>query len=513
MLNTRLTSLLKKKMTRKEFIRYSALAFVSLFGAVGVITELLSHAATPYTSEEVERGTLTGDALVVSSTTTSDGKAVQFGTSSIAASGGVQALAADRVIDFFGVNTHMAYGATAYSNQALVTAVLADIGIRHIRDGWPIGWSGLVSWLKSVNEAHGITMSWLVDPVISKQSPATVISYIKSTGSDTYLDYIEGPNEWDSNNNSTGGGFTRNQASLGAVMQAIYAARASSGLAAIPILGPSFAHSFESPSTYQEVVGNLTTYIDYGNCHDYRGSQEADMSRQAAVIAAAQYVSKNEPLVTTESGWNDISANNVSGNPAITDNAIIATDIIRNHFMRFSSGSWRTDGPGSYVYELFEEASTASNGWGLCTDGGDAIGSSFTGSNVTSFYKPQATSLKAMISLLADKGVTFKPGKLEYTLTGTDTNIQTILLQKSDGSYWLCLWEVNRNLWDAATSAAVSPVPVRSNLTLTLSSNAATVSQYLPTSGGTTAIATASNVLSVAISCGPEVNLVKIVLE
>jgi hypothetical protein len=71
-----LKRLLQKEMTRKDFLGFTALAVVSLIGVGGVITELLSHAATPYASEEAENGMIAGDATVV------DG-AVQFGGTAI----------------------------------------------------------------------------------------------------------------------------------------------------------------------------------------------------------------------------------------------------------------------------------------------------------------------------------------------------------------------------------------------------------------------------------------------
>jgi hypothetical protein len=78
--NTHLKSLLQKKMTRKDFLSLSAVTVASLFAIVGVITELLSHAATPYASQEAEDGTLTTSASAINDTTASGNKAVQFGT-------------------------------------------------------------------------------------------------------------------------------------------------------------------------------------------------------------------------------------------------------------------------------------------------------------------------------------------------------------------------------------------------------------------------------------------------
>jgi hypothetical protein len=80
-MNPRIIDLLQKKMNRKEFLTFTGLAVASLFGITGVITELLSHAATPYASSEAESGVRSGSATLLSNATSSEGEAVEFGTS------------------------------------------------------------------------------------------------------------------------------------------------------------------------------------------------------------------------------------------------------------------------------------------------------------------------------------------------------------------------------------------------------------------------------------------------
>jgi hypothetical protein len=79
--NSKFNQLLRKEMTRKDFLGLSAVTVASLFGIIGVLSELLSHAATPYASAESEDGTLTGGATIISDATASAGKAVTFGGS------------------------------------------------------------------------------------------------------------------------------------------------------------------------------------------------------------------------------------------------------------------------------------------------------------------------------------------------------------------------------------------------------------------------------------------------
>ena len=60
-----------------------------------------------------------------------------------------------------------------------------------------------------------------------------------------------------------------------------------------------------------------------------------------------------------------------------------------------------------------------------------------------------------LTTLLADTGATaasFTPGSLSYTLSGTTAADNTLVMQKSDGSYWLSLW----NESDAAHNVTLS---------------------------------------------------------
>jgi hypothetical protein len=77
----------KKELTRKEFLTLTALAVISTFGVVGVIRELLSHAATPYTAGDAEEGARSGTTnLITGSTGAGSSEVVQFGTVSVSTS-------------------------------------------------------------------------------------------------------------------------------------------------------------------------------------------------------------------------------------------------------------------------------------------------------------------------------------------------------------------------------------------------------------------------------------------
>lgn len=73
-----LQDLLKREMSRREFLKFNALILVTVFGIAGVLREIASQAATFATAEEAEDGTLTPNAKKVTDATASGGQSVRF---------------------------------------------------------------------------------------------------------------------------------------------------------------------------------------------------------------------------------------------------------------------------------------------------------------------------------------------------------------------------------------------------------------------------------------------------
>ena len=80
--------------------------------------------------------------------------------------------------------------------------------------------------------------------------------------------------------------------------------------------------------------------------------------------------------------------------------------------------------------------------------------------------KPAYTSIANMQELLADSNAPFTPGKLPYTLSGNTASVESLLVQKSGGQYWLAVW-LNQSIWDVNHHVA-TPVPPQ-QVTLTIS--------------------------------------------
>ena len=98
---------------------------------------------------------------------------------------------ADALADSFGINTHVTYTDTSYHNLTVVGNILADIGIRHVRDGCWAGSHGI--------NAMNVTVLCIPDGRTStRKLDWTQMEVLLTQALNiTRLEAIEGPNELD----------------------------------------------------------------------------------------------------------------------------------------------------------------------------------------------------------------------------------------------------------------------------------------------------------------------------
>jgi hypothetical protein len=171
-----------------------------------------------------------------------------------------------------------------------------------------------------------------------------------------------------------------------------------------------------------------------------------------------QPVVGSRPLVATETGYHTATAW-TGEHPAVSEQAM-ARYVPRLFLEYFDAGISRT-----YLYELIDEGTSnvdREQKFGLLRADGTE--------------KPAYGALRNLIAVLRDPGAGFTPGELDYTLSGDTTGVETTLLQKRDGRFYLVLWQ------EAASYDLVrkleAQVPVK-QVTLQLT-RAARVRLFLP---------------------------------
>jgi hypothetical protein len=336
------------------------------------------------------------------------------------ASAAETARTADSFVDSIGVNTHLSYSDTAYSRFGEVKAKLAELGVRHIREGLVPERPDQYERLSELG-GMGIGATLILgDPNSGPEGLAELISTVRSNlrGS---VDAVEGANEFD----SWGGSDWLPR--LADYQQRLYAAiKGDPALASLPVLGPSIVQRRN-----QEALGDISGALDYGNFHPYPDGFSPEQGLDSNLVRAA-YNSGAKPLVATETGYHTTAG--WSGEHNAVSEQAMATYIPRLYLEYFRRGVART-----FSYELLDEKSNR----GEREDNFGLLRNDLS-------EKPAFVALRNTIDILEDRGPAFAPTAVAYSLDGDVADVHHLLLQKSDGTFYLALWRAT-DVWDPAS--------------------------------------------------------------
>jgi len=356
-------------------------------------------------------------------------------------------------VNSIGVNSHLNYFDRTYGNFQLVQHELASIGIRHIRDGAHLqgaDYNKVIYGRWSQLGDIGIRFDAVVDP----RSALGSITPDKLTEVEQLANHIiesfEGPNELDISQLPDWASIDRDyQETIFRSVAAMPEAKSTA------VIGPSMASASNGSS-----VGDISDRLNYGNLHPYpAGKIPSAVFPEQSLLA--KEISNDRKIFITESGYHN-ALNDHSDQPGISESAS-AKYIPRLFLENFSRGISRT-----YLYELMDEApdpglTSFQMHWGLIRSDGSE--------------KPAFTAMKNLISELNDVSEPAALQQLTYSLGTENAHLHHLLLQHSDGEFFLILWqEVPSYDLGKAKDIGVSSMPI----TLRLDHNAKTVSIYEP---------------------------------
>jgi hypothetical protein len=376
-------------------------------------------------------------------------------TSSPGSAAATQALASDSVVDQIGVDIHLSFFNTPYNKfDTLVRPALAELGIRHVRDGaLTAGNSGaLNTYYKRLSAlaADGIKSSLVT---FDATTPAYVTDLAKLD--DVYnqagraVEFFEGSNEPNLKKNPEWANIGRER------QKALYqAAHGNPDLSGVAVIGPSPW----GPSAQQ--LGDISADVDFGNWHIYSGGQYPEATGKASLSdyqEEARALYSGKPVVASEAGYH--SAMNVpTGKHRPTPEKTIAKYLPRLILWDLKNGVVRT-----YVYELIDsfnkgDADPESN-FGLMR---------YDGSR-----KPAFNAIKNLIGIFSDQEAVPHPQALDWSLTNKDDAVQSMVFQRSDGSFLLALW-LGVTAWDPDQRTEITPKSVSTDIILPATINKAT---------------------------------------
>lgn len=368
------------------------------------------------------------------------------------------AISATAFIDTLGVNTHLGW-AGAYSNTSVVEQNLEYLGVSIDRDSLSSA-SEIAQW-QQVAQAAGVKF----DDYMPEGSPSldqASLALVPQLAQDGLLAYVEGGNEEDDSYAQSQGNSLAWTAQF---QQQVYAMGQEYGL---PVINMSFGSGWTAANNWEgdyPNVGNLSAYTNYANAHTYPNVGQTPNNTIESLNSDAELAASSRPVITTEIGWQTSQFSETQ----IAQYAVDAT------FDGIADGD-----AGIWFYGLYDDSS---GNWGLFNSNGTA--------------RPAATALHDLTTLLADPNAPagFTPGSLAYTLAGTQSGDNSILIEKSNGSFWIGLWNETGS---------------QHTVTVNLPSSASEIEVFDPITG-TSAIESASNANSIAVSLGSDPLLIEIV--
>jgi hypothetical protein len=255
--------------------------------------------------------------------------------------------------------------------------------------------------------------------------------------------------------------------------------RSNPTTAMYPVLGPSLVNT-----TSWLQVPSLATYMDYGNLHNYYAGYNPGSATIYGIPAAVQNLQAgwgNVPIITTETGYT------YQGYMDIPDD-IGGTYMPRVFLEQYLNGILRT-----YDYELVDVQSDHTQ-YGLLT------------ADLTP--RPAYTAMANLLNLLSDPGPAFTLSSLAFTLDGNIANVNHLLMQKRDGSFWLALWIESQD-YDQVNQLYLSVPNQAITLSVPAFTSAPTVYQF-DSSGNITASSLTEG-SSFPLSVSPNVMIVQII--
>lgn len=350
----------------------------------------------------------------------------------------VTAKSADAFVNSIGVNVHLTYD--SYKNKDLIKSKLQELGVRHIRDG-AYQEADFLAQIKDLAK-HGIKTLL----IFSGNPPQQVVSTAKKLQG--AIEGIEGPNESDLeffNFSYKGQKFPEATRIYQKEIQA--ALKADPATKNLPVVLPSMGWGENAQKLgYVGNLGNICNLHSYVNLGQ-RPTADID---SYFIPHAKTMCGGSLPKWSTETGYHNATSQDLG----ISEQAA-GKYIPRLLFENFNRNIQR-----SYLYELIDQGNDPNDDqgrYGLLKNDGSP--------------KPAFTTIKNIISLLFDSSnPNFQPHSLDYTLSGDKEGVHTTLLQKTNGDFFLILWQ-DAVSWDNVNKKDIAVTSKNIKVRLALSAN------------------------------------------
>jgi hypothetical protein len=364
-----------------------------------------------------------------------------------------------------GVDVHMSTQTYA-QNPAAVAALVAQLGVRHLRDSTFPGQQNMCALFQSY-AGNGVRFDFIVTP---GETDAQLQSW--QSCSAPAAEAYEGYNEYDLSNDPNW------PQTLRTAQQQIYAYAHGIGL---PAVGPALI----SGGDYGE-VGPVPA--DYGNFHDYFAGRNpgnpgfggtfppfGTYGSLAYDMNIARQTTGQAPLWSTETGYGD-APGSIDPVPPVTK---------MHYSLRTLFLHWNAGVPRTYFYELLDENNGDFGSFGLATPQLQP--------------KPAFYAISNLLAHLAGSQTT--TAALPYSLTAPST-VDHTLLTRSPTQFTLALWEEVPE-WNPVTNQLIAVTPQAVTLNFATRPQAVSVTTFNTQGQTSTATQTPAASLTLRVDGSP----------
>jgi hypothetical protein len=360
----------------------------------------------------------------------------------------------DALAESIGVNVKYHFKQTAYGNVAAVDALLAELGVRTIRDRQFPG---------DTSPSDLAHLSTLYSAGI--RSHVTLGRADQAPYSDADMDAMLAPVARNPERYVSVGGLNEPNASDRpadwAAVTRDHSRQISDRMGALGIpteqvkrVAPALRDAQPTlPADFQALQEtDIASYLDFGDFHRYPLSQggTTTTSRVDERLALAQAAFGGLPMYCTETGFN-------TAQPELVDFSAVPWDVQATLMVKVFCGMFARGVVRTFQYELLDDpdptnADLESN-WGLVAVFDGDLDRPQSWVRKTSF-----TALRDLIASVADPGTPYSPGPIGLRLSGGPPDLEGLVLQRRDGSSQLLLWR-DVPLWDKGSLSRTSVAP------------------------------------------------------
>lgn len=331
---------------------------------------------------------------------------------------------AQDVVGSIGVNIHLSYFSTAYGKFPALAARLKSLGVRNVRDVACAACTVENQRLRQLGEA-GIKLNLVMGDPSGKSGKLPQLLALVRGPLRPFVSSVEGPNEYDN------GGDPQWAPRLRAYQQELYRGiKGDPRLRSLPVIGPSLVH----PQSYGQ-LGNIGQSADIANVHAYPPNGQPPALGIGNELHLAAITEPSRPVMSTETGYR-------TGGPALPGNRPVSEAREAAYLPDLVLDYYRAGVRRSFIYELVDEhpdpaGKDPEQHFGLLRNDLSP--------------KPAYLALRNLISVVSAGGPA--RGSLDApraTATSLDgTRIDSLTMQRGDGSQVLAIWPTNPGAADA----------------------------------------------------------------